>query len=198
MTVRIVPLTPATWSALEALFREGGDPRWCWCQFWRLRAKDFSALKVPQLREGLRDQAWSHEPPGLVALEGERALGWVSLAPRERFERLGRSKVIPRVDDAPVWSIVCFAVSETARGQGVGRALLDAAVDYATERGATMIESYPADLAPGDRMPSEAAFGGTRAMFEAAGFTVVSETDAKTGGVPRVVMRRATGGSGAA
>jgi hypothetical protein len=28
--VRIEPLTDATWPALEALFREGGDPRWCW------------------------------------------------------------------------------------------------------------------------------------------------------------------------
>jgi hypothetical protein len=29
--VRIEPLTDATWPALETLFREGGDPRWCWC-----------------------------------------------------------------------------------------------------------------------------------------------------------------------
>ncbi len=145
---------------------------------------------MPELREALHDQARSDEPPGLVAFDGDRAVGWVSLAPRERFARLEHSKVIPRVDDTPVWSIVCFAVSQTARGRGVGRALLDAAVDYATERGATTLESYPADLPPGGRMHPDAAFGGTRAMFEAAGFTVVSATDSKVGGVPRVVMRR--------
>src|SRR4030095_2377154 len=44
--MRIEPLTSATWTALVDVFREGGDPRWCYCQFWRLRAKDFSALKV--------------------------------------------------------------------------------------------------------------------------------------------------------
>jgi hypothetical protein len=34
------------------------------------------------------------------------------------------------------------------------------------------------------------AYVGTRAVFEAAGFTLASETDAVSGGFPRVVMRR--------
>ena len=190
MTRRIVPLTPDTWEALEALFREGGDPRSCWCQWWRLRNRDFAALKVPHLREALREQASTDDPPGLVAFDGDRAVGWVSLAPRAAFARLEHSKVIPRVDDTPVWSIVCFAVSQSARGHGVVRALLDAAVDHATERGATTLEAYPADVPPGGRMHPDAAFGGTRAWFEAAGFTVASATGSKVGGVPRVVMRR--------
>ena len=67
------------------------------------------------------------QPPGLVAFDGERAVGWVSLGPRTDFERIVRSRVIPTIDDRPVWSIVCFAVSSSARGQGVARALLDAA-----------------------------------------------------------------------
>jgi hypothetical protein len=29
----IRPLTNETWPALAALFEEGGDPRWCYCQF---------------------------------------------------------------------------------------------------------------------------------------------------------------------
>ena len=192
VSVCVVPLTPETWKALADVARGGGtDLHWCWCQWWRLRNKDFAALKVPELREKLHEQARGDEPPGLVAFDGDAAVGWVSLAPRERFERLERSKVIPRVDDAPVWSIVCFAVSETARGEGVGRALLDAAVRYAATKGATTLESYPADVPAGGRIHPSAAFGGTRTMFEAAGFSVVSETDSKVGGVPRVVMRRA-------
>lgn len=34
------------------------------------------------------------------------------------------------------------------------------------------------------------AYVGTRAPFEGAGFTKVSDTDAVSGGFPRVVMRR--------
>jgi hypothetical protein len=34
------------------------------------------------------------------------------------------------------------------------------------------------------------AYVGTRAVFEAAGFTLASATDAVSGGFPRVLMRR--------
>jgi hypothetical protein len=30
VALEIRPLTGETWDALAALFREGGDPRWCW------------------------------------------------------------------------------------------------------------------------------------------------------------------------
>ena len=175
MTVRIRPLTEETWAALEALFREGGDPRWCWCQFWRLRSKDFSALKVPQLRERLHEQAASAEPPGLVAFDGEHAVGWVSLGRRTDFGRIVRSRVIPTIDDRPVWSIVCFAVSEAARGQGVGRGLLDAAVAFARERGADALEAYPVRIDDGEPIHADSAFTGTLPMFERAGFRVVAD-----------------------
>src|SRR5205814_3372258 len=142
--LRIQPLTESTWDSLAALFREGGDPRWCYCQFWRLRSKDFAALKVLQLRERLHDQARSPQPPGLVALEDApggtgsseaRAVGWVGFGPRLDFERVVRSKVIPAIDDRPVWSIVCFAISSSARGRGIGSALLEAAIDAARASG---------------------------------------------------------------
>lgn len=187
----IRPLTPATWEALAALFREGGDPRWCWCQHWRLRSKDMAAAKVPQLRERLRAQAESDEPPGLVAFDGDRAVGWVSLGPRSDFERIVRSRVIPRIDDRPVWSIVCFAVSSGARGGGVARALLDAAIDHARARGAIALEAYPVRAAGSDAIHPDAAFTGTLPMFERAGFSVVADRASDPSSThQRVVVRR--------
>jgi len=193
--VRIEPLSDATWPALEALFREGGDPRWCWCQFWRLRSKDFGAARVPELRERLRGLADGPQPPGLVAIEGDgaeaRAVGWVSLGPRADFERIVRSKVIPAVDDRPVWSIVCFAVSASARGRGVAKVLLDGAIDYARERGADALEAYPVVVDAGEGIHPESAFTGTLPMFERAGFSVVAEraSDPSASRL-RVVVRR--------
>jgi len=185
------PLTAATWDALAELFREGGDPRWCWCQHWRLRSKDMAAAKVPELRARLRALAESPEPPGLVAFEGERAVGWVSLGPRADFERIVRSRVIPKIDDLPVWSIVCFAVSESTRGQGVARTLLDAAIDHARARGATALEAYPIRLPGGDPVHPDAAFTGTLPMFERAGFRIVADRASDpSSDRQRVVVRR--------
>ncbi len=189
MTARVVPLTHETWPALEAFFRTGGDPRWCWCQYWRLRSKDMAAAKVPELRARLRAQAGEDLAPGLVALDDDRAVGWVSLGPRTAFERIVRSRVIPTIDDAPVWSIVCFAVAQGARGTGVATSLLDAAVAYARAHGAPAVEAYP--VASDGPVDAEAAFTGTLAMFERAGFRVVADhASDPSASTQRVVVRR--------
>ena len=188
--LEIVPLTGMVWRSLESLFREGGDPRWCWCMSWRLGSKEFSGRRVPELRGELRALADRPIAPGLVALDGERAVGWVGLGPRGEFERLTRSRTIPRLGGNDVWSIVCFAVSRSARGRGVGVALLDAAVEYAAASGARMLEAYPVDGPDGGVLAAASAFTGTLPMFERAGFAVASETTSTAGGHPRVVVRR--------
>jgi ribosomal protein S18 acetylase RimI-like enzyme len=198
VAIDVRPLTPATWDALAALFREGGDPRWCWCQFWRMRAKDMSGAKVPELQARLRAQAESDEPPGLVAFDDElgpdRAVGWISLGPRETFEKVVYSKVIPKVDDRPAWSIVCFAVSSAARGRGVARTLLEGAISFAREHGVEALEAYPVRLAAGEPVHPNAAFTGTLPMFESVGFRIVadraSDPSARN---QRVVVRRELG-----
>ena len=158
--------------------------------FWRLRSKDFSAATVAQNRARLRDLAAGPLAPGLVAYRGDRAVGWCSLGPREDFERLERSRIIPRVDDQAVWSIMCFAVSKSARGEGVAAQLLDAATAWAGRQGAKLLEAYPVDTEPGMAINPDAAYMGTLPMFERAGFRVVSPTGAKAAGRPRVVVRR--------
>src|SRR5206468_1870648 len=129
-------------------------------------------------------------PPGLVALEGERAIGWVSVAPRTDHERVVRSKVIPKIDDRPVWSIVCFAVSKTARGRGVAKALLEGAVAFAGEQGATAVEAYPLALEAGQAVHPDAVYTGTLAMFERAGFAVVADRASDPSSSHRRVVAR--------
>jgi ribosomal protein S18 acetylase RimI-like enzyme len=166
-----------------------------WCQYWRLRSKDFGAAKVPELRERLRGQATGSapraEPPGLVAFDGDRAVGWVSLGPRDGYERIVRSRVIPKIDDGPVWSIVCFAVSPSARGRGVGQTLLEAAIQFAARRGVETLEAYPIAVEAGEPINPDSAFTGTLAMFERAGFEVVAERASDPSSAhTRVVVRR--------
>jgi GNAT superfamily N-acetyltransferase len=190
----IVPLTAEHWDALSELFREEGDPRWCWCMFWRRSAKDARSATVAQQRAGLRAMVDGPLAPGLVALRDRKAVGWVSLGPREAFERLERSRVLPRIDDAPVWSIVCFVVSRSARGEGVTSALLDAAVEWAAHHDVATLEAYPVDV--GDQpIKADALFTGRLSVFERAGFELVAPTASTAGGRPRVVVRRSLSNS---
>ncbi|HEX6867653.1 MAG TPA: GNAT family N-acetyltransferase, partial [Candidatus Limnocylindrales bacterium] len=129
--------------------------------------------------------------PGLVAYDGDAAVGWVSLGPREDYDRLAASTVRAPIDDTPVWSIVCFVVGRRSRGRGVADALLGAAVDYARDHGATTLEAYPVDVPPGGRIPSANAYHGTLAMFERAGFEVVARRQANAKAPVRPIVRRA-------
>jgi GNAT superfamily N-acetyltransferase len=187
-----VPLSEARWPDLAALFSQGGDPRTCWCAFWRLRGKDWSFSSSDRNRELLRSLAGRDPAPGLVAYADGDAVGWVSLGPRADFERLEHSRVRPRLDDVPVWSIVCFVVARTARRRGLTRALLDAAVDYARAHGAPALEAYPVDPG-GGRIPSANGYTGLLSVFEASGFEVVREIDSPQATVRRVIVRRELG-----
>ena len=173
----IRPLTAARFADLALLFEEGGDPKWCWCTYFRFRGRNWSNSTATDNRTALKgltaDARGTTPAPGLVAYRDDRAVGWVSLGPREDYERLAYSKILAPIDDAPVWSIVCFVVSRKARGKGVAAALLDAAIAYARERGATTLEAYPVDVGDG-RVPAANAFHGTLPMFERLGFEVVA------------------------
>ena len=190
--MEIAPASTATWDALADLFarRGGGDARFCWCLWWRIRAKDFATSSPSANRERLRGLVETGPPPGLVALDGGRAIGWVGLGPRPDFERIERSRVIPRVDGPTPWAIVCFVVTEGARGRGVASALLAAAVEHARGAVAPAVEGYPIDVAAaGGRVTDTGAYVRTRSMFERAGFRLASATTSHSGGAPRVVMR---------
>jgi len=163
---------------LAELFGQGGDPKWCWCAYYRVRGMDFSAGGSAKHRKVLeaatRAGVADDRAPGLVAYEGQDPVGWVSVGPREDYERLAHSRVLAPVDDTPVWSIVCFVVGREARGQGVAHALLDAAIDYARGHGATTVEAYPVDVPEGERIDSAVVYKGTLSMFERRGFEVVA------------------------
>ena len=187
--VEIEPIRLATWPALAELFAAGGDPKWCWCQFWRKPGSNWSNTTAEDNREALRALVDEEPAPGLVALEDGVAVGWVGLGPREGFGRLLRSRTIPMLEGDEVWSINCFVVARTSRGKGVADALLKAATDYAAAHGARILEGYPVETE--GRMPSASAYTGTRGMFTRAGFSQASGTTSKaSGGRPRVVMRR--------
>ena len=190
----IQPLTPERIPDLATLFNQGGDPKWCWCAYFRIRGASFSGTGVKRhrgvLETAARETASEGRAPGLVAYAKGEVVGWVSVGPRADYERLAYSKVLAPIDDKPVWSIVCFVVGRRARGQGVANALLDAAVDYAREHGARTLEAYPVEVPPGERIHAGEAYKGTLPMFERAGFKVVERRQWNPSTPVRPIVRR--------
>lgn len=192
--LEILPLTPQRFDDLARLFGEGGDPRWCWCAYFRLRGMNWSnstpAGNRQVLEEATEAAVAAGHTTGLVAYLDAEAVGWVSLGPRSDYDRLAHSRVLAPVDDTPVWSIVCFVVGRRIRGQGAANALLEAAIDYARGHGATALEAYPVDTR-GDRVRSAEAYKGTLSMFERAGFQVVDRRRANQSSPERPIVRLA-------
>jgi GNAT superfamily N-acetyltransferase len=190
--LQIQPLTPDRIGDLASLFDQGGDPKWCWCSYYRLRSLDFGSSTPASnrgvLEAAVGDAVLSGRAPGLIAFRGGEAIGWVSVGPRDDYARLQHSRVLGPVDDTPVWSIVCFVVGRRSRGQGVARALLDAAIAYAGSHGATTLEAYPVDTSDG-RVSAATAFKGTLRMYERAGFEVIARRRANRTSPERPIVR---------
>jgi len=184
----VEPLTSERFEDLARLFMEGGDPKWCWCMYFRTTGPSWSTSTAKQNRENLRALTGRELAPGLVAYQDGEAVGWVSLAPREDYDRLEASKVLSRIDDKPVWSIVCFVVSRKRRGKGIAAALLAAAIDYARQQGASTLEAYPVSEERG-RISSSEAFHGTQSMYAKAGFEVAEIRQWNKSTPKRPIMR---------
>ena len=186
--LEIVPLTPERLDDLASLFDQGGDPKWCWCAYFRIRGRSWSNSTAAANRAVLTELAERPPAPGLIAYRDGDAVGWTSLGPREDYERLAHSTVLAPLDDRPVWSNVCFVVGRRERGRGVAVDLLRAAIDHARANGATTLEAYPVDTG-GTRMSSANVYRGTLSMFERAGFSVVARRQAQPGSAPRPIVR---------
>jgi GNAT superfamily N-acetyltransferase len=175
MNVAVLPATPERWPDVEAVCGAKGCSvaRGCWCMHYRRTGTVSTvASRSKTYRAGLKALIENGQSPGLVAYRDDVPVGWVSLAPREEFARLKRSPVMKPVDDTPVWSIICFVVPPEHRGQGIARALLQGAIAYARERGATTLEAYPVDKS--GPFKGDAMWFGAKSMYDHAGFTEVA------------------------
>jgi GNAT superfamily N-acetyltransferase len=184
MAVEVRPVAADRWSDLVSVFgRRGEDPSWCWCRLFLRSAADESAPSRPRRdnRDALRQEiARAAVPPGLVAYVGGEPVGWTRVGPRSDFPRVTAHRALAKVlaDDPDAWWVTCFAVDSHYRRAGVGSALLEAAVEFAREHGATAVEGHPVDVAAltAARVGGAALFTGTMAMFSEAGFTEIGRT----------------------
>jgi GNAT superfamily N-acetyltransferase len=166
----IEALTPDRWPALEDLFGHWGASNGCWCMYWRLGGTYRGRRE--ENKRALRRIVRSGLPPGLLAFDGNLAVGWCQLTPRDAIPWLDHMWWFQRVDALPVWSISCFFVRRSYRRQGVMTQLIFAALKAAKRAGAAALEAYPIDT---DALNSTSnIFTGTASTFTRAGFKEVA------------------------
>ena len=177
-------VTSPRWPDLEKLFGPRGACAGCWCMWWKLPRSEFDLLRGDGTRLALKRLVDAGNVPGLLAYVRSEPVGWCALSPREAYPRLERSRVLKRVDNEPVWSVVCFFVARPFRRKGVTVRLLEAAVAHARQHGAAIVEGYPVEPR-GTKIPDVFAYTGTISAFRQAGFVEVVRRSAT-----RPIMRR--------
>jgi GNAT superfamily N-acetyltransferase len=123
-------------------------------------------------RKALESIVSSGEIPGILAYANGEPIRWCSVGPREAYSALEPSRVLKRVDDRPVWSVVCFFVAKRFRGKGLARKLLRASVELVRKHDGKILEGYPVELTKG-RIPDAFAYTGVASAFRQAGFVEV-------------------------
>ncbi len=170
MTLSFKAVTKDTWTDLELLFGAKGACGGCWCMYWRLRRKDFDAQRGEKNKIAMKAIIDSGEIPGILAYNEGQPIAWCSLAPRETFSVLSRSRILKPVDEQAVWSVVCLFIEKPYRKMGVASLLLEAGCDFAASRGAKIVEGYPVEPDPIKGIPDAFAWTGIAASFLKAGF----------------------------
>ena len=167
-------------SDLKQFSAEHGKFGYCSCMRWRMTSSQFRNSSKSERAEALNTRVCSSEATGVLAYHDGQPIGWCSIAPRSAYSALERYRALLRIDDEPVWSVVCFFVDRRHRRRGLTLQLLMAAVDYAASEGARIVEGYPVE----PDAPSY-TYMGSPDTFRRAGFEDVTPEGQK-----RTVMRR--------
>jgi GNAT superfamily N-acetyltransferase len=184
--IDVRPLTAERWDDFVTVFGPSGGTDGCWCMWFRQTGDEYRAGRGDRNRSAFEAIVRSGAVPGLLAYVDGEAAAWCAVQPRPAFKRLGRSRLTKSPDGAEAWAIVCFVTRPQFRGRGLSRVLVDAAVAFAAEHGARLVEAFPVEAA--GRVDAAAGFHGFASTFRAAGFSEVERRAER-----RPYMRRQIG-----
>ncbi|MFI0846209.1 GNAT family N-acetyltransferase [Mesorhizobium sp. IMUNJ 23232] len=182
MPETVKPLTPDLWPAFEDLFGKQGACYGCWCTHFRLRPAVRRENDRQRNKDHIHARIEAGPPPGLLAFDGEKAVGWMQIGPRAdvpEWNNAGRVSAPLESDhgaDLAVWAISCFFIRNAARGRGLSHRMVAAGIAFARENGARLLEACPIDQSKDSR--SIGLFVGSTRVFEKAGFARVAERKA--------------------
>ncbi len=176
-TLTIQPLTPERWNDLEDLFGpKRGASSGCWCMWQRISRADWNAMGREGRKDSFQAIVAAGPPPGLLAYEGDQAIAWVAVGPRRTVARFNTMKNSAPTPEGPepeqTFALTCFYVRNGFRRQGLTAVMAEAALRFAREQGAEVVEvcAIEADrpLIWGD------GFVGIASVFRKLGFEEVA------------------------
>jgi hypothetical protein len=83
--------------------------------YWRIGSA-YSRRPRAQNKGAFREIVRRGPPPGLLAFDGDLAVGWCQLTRRDALPWLDHMWRLERPDNAPVWSLSCFYVRKATAG----------------------------------------------------------------------------------
>lgn len=169
--------SPEVWKDIQHALSGGGDGRSCQCVWPVITNNEWETTDLDQRTALFQQEVASGHPPGVIAYVGGEAAGWIRIGPRPAQRRLSRTRNIiattrEPLDDESVWAASCFVVRKEHRGRGLNAILLNAAIAFATDSGARVIEGYPIDTTKTSVHVND-LFHGALSTFLAAGFTEI-------------------------
>ena len=161
------------WQDFETLMGERGGCGGCWCMAWRLNAAEFKKSKGEGNKKLMKSIINKNEPAGIIAYQNDEPIGWCAFAPREKYKRLEKSRVLKPIDDNPVWSITCFFIKKEFRRKGLSTELLKNVIAYCKKNKIRILEGYPV-VPYNNNIPAAFAWMGIPSAFEKAGFEIAA------------------------
>ena len=140
----------------------------------------YSKADTPTKKQAIFDHIANDIPVGILAYINGEPVAWCSIAPLETYTNLRTRKYVSDGSDTQgVWSIACFYIRNALRRQGMTTRLIKAAIEYARNNGAKVVEAYPVDY----DSPSY-SYMGRIGTFERLGFKEIAMA-----GTRRHIMR---------
>ena len=92
--MKFYPVTKGRWEDFEKFFGKHGACGGCWCMWWRLTRKEYDQQKGAGNKRAMKNIIQSGDVPGILAYIDNEPVAWCSVAPRDKFPSLDRSRVL--------------------------------------------------------------------------------------------------------
>ncbi|MDH6266767.1 GNAT superfamily N-acetyltransferase [Rhizobium sp. SG_E_25_P2] len=173
-----LPLTGANFPDWETVMGAQGGCYGCWCTYFRLKSEARDAMSRDDRKHYMHDIVQNGAAPGIIGYLNGVAVGWVQVGPRMDVPRWNGVRTVSHpvdqadAQDENVWAVSCFFVVRSQRGKGLSHRLLGAAVEFARQRQARVLDACPIDKAK--QSASVGLFVGPSRIFHAAGFQEIA------------------------